>query len=41
MQMDAEIGDTILHRGGFIHYSAVSSAVEEAKKREDEEDNDE
>ena len=33
MQMDPEIGDTILHRGGFIHYSAVSEAVEEAKKR--------
>jgi hypothetical protein len=38
MQMDAELGDTILHRGGFIHYSAVDKAVDEAKKREDEED---
>ncbi len=36
MQMDPELGDTILHRGGFIHYSAVSEAVEEAKKREDQ-----
>ncbi len=34
MQMDAELGDTILHRGGYIHYSAVGGAVEEAKKRE-------
>jgi hypothetical protein len=34
MQMDAELGDTILHRGGYIHYSAVGGAVEESKKRE-------
>jgi hypothetical protein len=38
MQMDAELGDTILHRGGFIHYSTVSEAVDEARKREEEED---
>jgi hypothetical protein len=36
MQMDAELSDTILHRGGFIHYAAVSEAVEEAKKRDDD-----
>ena len=36
MQMDAELGDTILHRGGYIHYSAVSAAVEEARKREED-----
>ena len=36
MQMDSELGDTILHRGGFIHYAAVSAAVEEAKKREED-----
>jgi hypothetical protein len=35
MQMDPELGDTILHRGGYIHYSAVSAAIEEAKKREE------
>jgi hypothetical protein len=35
MQMDPELGDTILHRGGYIHYSAVSAAVDEAKKREE------
>jgi hypothetical protein len=36
MKMDAELGDTILHRGGYIHYAAVSEAVEEAKKREED-----
>ncbi len=36
MQMDPELGDTILHRGGYIHYSAVSEAVDEAKKREED-----
>ncbi len=35
MQMDPELGDTILHRGGYIHYGAVSSAVDEAKEREE------
>jgi hypothetical protein len=30
MKMDYELGDTILHKGGFIHYQAVDEAVEEA-----------
>jgi hypothetical protein len=38
MQMDPELGDTILHRGGYIHYSAVSAAVDEAKRRGDDQD---
>ncbi len=36
MQMDAELSDTILHRGGYIHYSAVDEAVKEAEEREEE-----
>jgi len=30
MKMDYELGDTILHKGGFIHYEAADQAVEEA-----------
>lgn len=30
MKMDYELGDTILHKGGFIHYEAVDEATEEA-----------
>lgn len=30
MKMDYELGDTILHMGGFIHYEAVDEAVAEA-----------
>ncbi len=36
MQMDAEISDTILHRGGYLHYSSVTNAVNEAHEREED-----
>ncbi len=30
MKMDEELGDTILHKGGYIHYEAVHKGVNEA-----------
>lgn len=30
MKMDPELGDTILHKGGYIHYEIVGEAVERA-----------
>lgn len=28
MEMDMELGDTILHKGGYLHYEAVSEALD-------------
>lgn len=30
MKMDPELGDTILHKGGYIHYEAVDTAMKRA-----------
>lgn len=30
MKMDSELGDTILHKGGYIHYETVGEAIEKA-----------
>lgn len=32
MQLDPELGDTILHKGGYNHYDALNQALEELKK---------
>ncbi len=32
MKMDYELGDTILHKGGYLHYEAVDNAIEEARQ---------
>ncbi|GAB4254105.1 MAG: DUF166 domain-containing protein [Thermoleophilia bacterium] len=34
METDPELGDSILHKGGFLHYRAVDEAIAEAQEEE-------
>jgi hypothetical protein len=36
MTTDSELGDSILHKGGYLHYQAVDAAIAEEARLKDE-----